>query len=212
MKRDYRAKKVKRVKRVSVGPKGEQGIPGQSGKDGKDGKDGSVGEIGPRGPKGSKGEKGSPGPPGEKGQKGARGEKGQKGDRGEKGAPGEDAVIDTKKLEKIISKFSSLSGQKGFDYAATSDWLAAAGGAVAVRDGNNGDEMVIKSLNDLIVQGDGVTINREGKNVRLTISGGDGTTTTVSNNAPGSGATGDRWIEPDTGTLFTRYQNFWVEF
>ena len=94
------------------------------------------------------------------------------------------------------------------------DWLAAAGGAVAVKDGNNNDAMIIKSLNDLILQGDGVTINREGKNVRLTISGGgEGATTVVGTDAPsGTYVTGDRWIESDSGTLFTRYQNFWVEF
>jgi len=195
------------------GEKGEQGLPGTDGKDGKDGTPGTQGSIGPKGDKGAKGERGQKGIKGVKGPKGEKGEKGDKGDRGEKGEPGEDAVLDTKKLEDLLSKFSNLGGgQNGPDYAAITDWLAAAGGAVAVRDGDNNDKFILKSLNDLILQGDGVTINREGKNVRLTISGGDGTTTTVSNNAPGSGATGDRWIEPDTGTLFTRYQNFWVEF
>jgi hypothetical protein len=94
------------------------------------------------------------------------------------------------------------------------DWLAAGGGAVGIKDGNNNDKRLLSSLDDLIFQGDGVSINREGKNVRVTISGaGEGATTVVGTDAPsGTYVTGDRWIESDSGTLFTRYQNFWVEF
>ena len=165
----------------SKGDKGDQGEQGERGSEGPRGVQGPVGERGPEGPEGLRG------PKGEKGEKGDRGQKGERGERGEKGDPGFTSVkyplvydekkkllsFSTKKLEELFSKLSGGGGgSNGPDYAAVNDWLAAAGGAVAVRDGNNNDAMILKSLDDLILQGPGVTLAREGKNVRVTISGG----------------------------------------
>ena len=172
-----------------IGPEGKQGNRGPRGSKGEKGDKGDVGSAGPRGLKGEKGNVGPKGPKGDKGDPGEKGEKGDKGDRGEKGNPGESGILnakyplvydakgkeirfETKKLEELLQRFSNLGpGQNGPDYAAITDWLAAAGGAVAVRNGNSGDKMIIKSLNDLILQGPGVTLAQEGKNVRVTISG-----------------------------------------
>jgi len=82
-------------------------------------------------------------------------------------------TFDTKSLEKFLSSITKNIGglQKGPDYTAVTDWLAAAGGAVAIRDEGN---MVISSVNDMNFIGDGVTITRRGKNVDIEISGLDG--------------------------------------
>jgi len=181
-----------------VGPIGPQGEKGEVGGEGSKGEKGDKGDRGPKGSKGDKGdagEKGDRGPRGYRGEKGNEGPQGPKGDKGEKGPkgdPGESAILkasyplvydteekqirfETKKLEELLKKFSNFGGgQNGPDYAAMTDWLAAAGGAVAIRDGNDGDRMIIKSLNDLILQGSGITFALEGKNVRVNISGGGG--------------------------------------
>ena len=183
------------------GPKGNQGKVGPQGDKGDIGPVGPKGPIGPVGPRGEKGEvgaqgeqgirgsKGERGERGEQGQRGPRGEKGEKGDRGEQGETGvvkakyplvydsnkKELSFNTKKLEELLQKFTSIGGgNSNFDYAGVTDWLAAAGGAVAVRNGNSGDNIIIKSLNDLILQGTGFTMAREGSNVRLTLSGGGG--------------------------------------
>ena len=220
-----------------VGPKGSKGSPG---KDGSLGSKGDVGEQGPAGaqggpgpkgdvgPQGSRGNVGGRGPEGKPGSKGPKGDlgglgpKGPKGDRGESGvisakyplvydSNGNELSFDVKQLEELLNRFSNLGpGQNGPDYAAMTDWLAAGGGAVAIIDGNT-DEKVITSLGDFRIEGDGVSLNRIGKTVTMTISGA--ATTVVSDTAPsGTYVTGDKWIESDTGTLFTRYQAFWVEF
>ena len=235
-----------------VGPIGPQGEKGEVGGEGSKGEKGDKGDRGPKGSKGDKGdagEKGDRGPRGYRGEKGNEGPQGPKGDKGEKGPkgdPGESAILkasyplvydteekqirfETKKLEELLKKFSNFGGgQNGPDYAAMTDWLAAAGGAVAIRDGNDGDRMIIKSLNDLILQGSGITFALEGKNVRVNISGGvgaeagrlpDGTTfdtvvtsvnghtgdvtiITYSKDPPNKPGAGDLWFESDTGSFY----------
>ena len=204
---------------------GEQGPAGAQGGLGPKGPKGDVGPQGSKGDKGSQGSVGGPGPegkPGPKGDLGLKGKPGPKGDRGESGvisakyplvydSNGNELSFDVKQLEELLNRFSNLGpGQNGPDYAAMTDWLAAGGGAVAIIDGNT-DEKVITSLGDFRIEGDGVSLNRIGKTVTMTISGA--ATTVVSDTAPsGTYVTGDKWIESDTGTLFTRYQAFWVEF
>jgi hypothetical protein len=204
------------------GVKGEKGEKGERGEQGPAGQDGAAGAIGNKGPKGDRGPKGKQGPKGAKGDLGPQGKPGSKGDKGESGivsakyplvydSNGNELSFDTKKLEELLSRFSNLGpGQNGPDYAAMTDWLAAAGGAVAIIDGDT-NEKIINSLGDFVIEGDGVSLNRTGKTVTMTISGSG--TTVVSDSAPsGTYVTGDKWIESDTGTLFTRYQAFWVEF
>ena len=208
-----------------IGPIGPQGLVGPEGDPGTKGKQGSRGLKGPKGDKGDSGTDGTDGEKGPKGQRGLDGKRGPKGDKGDSGivsakyplvydTNGNEISFDTKKLEELLGKFSNLGpGQNGPDYAAMTDWLAAAGGAVAIIDGNNNNAKVINSLGDFVIEGSGVSLNKLGKTVTMTISGGGGATTVVSDNAPdGIYVTGDKWIESDTGTLFTRYQAFWVEF
>ena len=215
-----------------IGDKGEQGDIGPigpMGPKGDSGLNGKKGSKGPKGDKGSRGDAGEPGSDGKQGSKGQRGLDGKQGPKGDKGDPGivsakyplvydtngNEIRFDTKKLEELLGRFTNVGpGQNGPDYAAMTDWLAAGGGAVAIIDGNNNNERVISSLGDFIIEGDGVSLNSTGKDVTMTISSGSGGATTVIGNSTPSGtfATGDKWIEPDSGTLFTRYQNFWVEF
>ena len=215
--------------RGELGEPGVKGEPGAKGSDGKNGIGGKQGIVGAIGKTGISGKVGPRGPKGEVGNAGPVGKEGNPGIRGPQGDAAEPAVLTTKfpivyneKNKEISFDYKKLNdllnitpstGQNGPDYAAVNDWLAAAGGAVAIRDGNNNDSMIIKSLNDLVISGDAVTINREGKNVRLTINQGSGSTVVVSITSPsGTYVTGDRWIEPDTGNLFTRYQSTWIEF
>ena len=208
-----------------IGQVGPQGLIGPKGDPGEKGKQGSKGSKGSKGDKGDRGDPGTDGKEGPRGQRGLDGKQGPKGDKGDSGivsakyplvydTNGNEISFDTKKLEELLGKFSNLGpGQNGPDYAAMTDWLAAAGGAVAIIDGNNNNAKVTNSLGDFVIEGSGVSLNKLGKTVTMTISGGGGATTVVSDNAPdGIYVTGDKWIESDTGTLLTRYQAFWVEF
>jgi len=201
------------------GEGGEQGIQGEGGKigaEGKQGKQGPKGIKGIKGPKGDRGERGIPGavgPPGVKGIDGLRGEQGDKGDAGE------DAVAvaqfplkydkDRKKISvdtKVLQKMLSVPPAQ----AQNIDWVAlAGGGAVGIRD--NG-AMVIKSVNDMMFKGNGVNIERKGKDVELTIT--DTGTFTESATAPSNPSNGDRWHNTTKGLLYTYLtsESVWIEF
>ena len=155
------------------GPRGEKGEPGETGKDGKDGLPGE------RGPRGQDGKEGPAGPAGPIGPRGPKGPIGQKGD------PGETNIVDVKyplkfnETNKIISLdkkfFEELLSKGGnVNQQLMQKFVSAAssgGGAVGIQDGDSG-EILIRSVSDLIFEGNGVTLEREGKNVRITITGG----------------------------------------
>ena len=224
------------------GIQGERGVRGEIGSQGKQGIQGKVGTQGPIGLKGPKGEKGSAGKNGKAGKQGTKGQKGDRGDRGidgkqgpkgDNGVPGKDGTnafdktkfqfplrldeqenkvyLDTKTLTNILNIQPS---EQDFDWAGTRDWLAAAGGAVGIRDKTDGvnDKQMIKSVSDLIFKGTGVTLAQKGKDIEMTIS--DTGKFTESESAPSGPQDGDRWYVASTGKLFTfvSSQGHWIEF
>tara|TARA_R100001082_G_scaffold110626_1_gene91103 strand:- start:781 stop:2145 length:1365 start_codon:yes stop_codon:yes gene_type:complete len=228
--------------RGEVGPQGEQGIQGEVGPQGEQGIQGEVGPQGPIGLKGPKGDKGDPGKQGTKGKQGAKGQRGDRGERGvegkkgikgDKGDPGQDGTnafdktkfqfplrldeeedkvyLDTKTLANILNIQPS---SQDFDWAGTRDWLAAAGGAVGIRDKTDGvnDKQMIKSVSDLIFRGTGVTLAQKGKDIEMTIS--DTGKFTESESAPSGPQDGDRWYDPIRSKLYTYVssQSNWIEF
>jgi hypothetical protein len=167
------------------GPKGDNGEPGEKGEPGKDGDRGPKGERGDRGLKGEKGDRGPKGERGDIGPVGKPGPIGPRGPKGDRGDTGESPIIaakyplvfdDDKGLFTIDKKFFEklLSGgsvnqqlMNKFVNAASSG-----GGAVGIQDGNSGT-LLTRSVDDLIFQGPGVTLEKYGKNVRVNISGGN---------------------------------------
>jgi hypothetical protein len=112
---------------------------------------------------------------------------GVKGDMGEQGPPGEKLLesvkyplvldkktntvtFDTKSLEKVLQSLTNISkkSEADFDYAGITDWLAAAGGAVGIRDDGT---LTHNSVDDINFKGDGVIITKQGKSVDVEISG-----------------------------------------
>lgn len=185
------------------GPQGETGKPGIDGKPGKDGAPGAVGPAGPQGKAGPKGDTGEPGPAGPAGPKGAKGEKGDvgpqgpkgtKGDpgpvgpQGPKGDPGESNIIsanypliledqtlsfDGSKFKEDLTKLvkTKLDAQT---VAQNFGWLntgSVGGGAVGIYKDR---ARIIKSVNDINFVGDNITITRKGKQVDVSVSGGNG--------------------------------------
>ena len=213
-----------------IGPQGKQGIQGERGvrgEIGSQGKQGIQGKVGTQGPIGLKGPKGEKGSAGKNGKAGKQGTKGQKGDRGKDGTNAFDKTkfqfplrldeqenkvyLDTKTLTNILNIQPS---EQDFDWAGTRDWLAAAGGAVGIRDKTDGvnDKQMIKSVSDLIFKGTGVTLAQKGKDIEMTIS--DTGKFTESESAPSGPQDGDRWYVASTGKLFTfvSSQGHWIEF
>jgi hypothetical protein len=196
-----------------MGPQGKQGLKGKQGNDGKQGPKGE------RGIQGKEGTKGKQGPMGKIGPIGPVGPAGKDGEIGEQGPQGDDGIaiaqfplkydevkkkisVDTKILQKMLSVPPAQ--------AQNIDWTAlAGGGAVGIRD--NGT-MVIKSVSDLMFKGSGVSVERKGKDVELTIT--DTGTFTESATAPSSPLNGDRWHNTTTGLLYTYIssESVWVEF
>jgi hypothetical protein len=211
-----------------VGLQGQQGLKGKEGKQGKDGKQGPKGEQGSegkQGPKGNKGLQGKQGPKGPKGERGTPGtpgsigKDGRDGEQGIQGEQGDDGLVtaqfplkydeDRKKISvdtKVLQKMLSVPPAQ----AQNIDWVAlAGGGAVGIRD--NG-AMVIKSVNDMMFKGNGVNIERKGKDVELTIT--DTGTFTESATAPSNPSNGDRWHNTTSGLLYTYLtsESVWIEF
>ena len=102
-------------------------------------------------------------------------------------------------MEKVLASLNSATGKvpsQGPDYAGITDWLAAAGGAVGIRD-NGGS--VIKSVSDINFKGGGVDVSRNGKNVDIEIAAGGGFEPRVAGSSVGTGKT----ILDFLGTDFT---------
>jgi hypothetical protein len=171
------------------GPMGQQGIQGQQGEPGQDGIDGDrgpQGEIGPRGPVGPKGEPGERGPIGPQGQNGPVGPKGEKGDQGPPGENGNSPVIeaqfplvledgvlsfDSKHVSGILDKFKNTDIQNAIDKLSKTITPGGGGVGVIYKVGETNNR-ILKSVNDIIFTGSGVTVTRKRKNVEVNISGG----------------------------------------
>lgn len=169
------------------GEKGDRGDPGMQGPRGFPGPQGEKGDVGAEGPKGEQGVPGERGFEGVRGQRGEKGEQGEKGDKGDQGATGNPAelevafplVVDTKtgklsidegKLDEIFRKILNINPALMQDMSKQ-DWLAAAGGAVAIRKDR---KMLLKSLGDLNIVGDGIAVEVRGGNcnIRVPMDGG----------------------------------------
>ena len=176
--------------------------------------------MGPKGEDGSRGEVGPEGKVGPRGPKGERGDRGDAGERGEQGPPGEKLLesvkyplvldektntvtFDTKSLEKVLASLNSATGKvpsQGPDYAGITDWLAAAGGAVGIRD-NGGS--VIKSVSDINFTGSGVAVSRNGKSVDVEIVGDAGFEVLAAGSSVGTGKTVVDFLGTDFTVLST---------
>lgn len=180
-----RGEKGERGERGERGPQGQKGEDGSQGPRGEAGPQGLKGDGGERGPRGIKGERGAPGIRGPQGPQGPQGERGERGEKGDKGDPGESGVvvaqyplvydsekrtvsIELKNLEDRINKIFAPLAKKNFDTSKL-DWLAASGGAVAIKK----DGRYIKTIvADIDFRGSGVTVTDGGKDTIVTISSG----------------------------------------
>lgn len=180
-----RGERGEKGERGERGPQGEKGESGSQGPRGEAGPQGLKGLDGERGPRGIKGERGAPGPRGPQGLQGPQGERGERGEKGDRGDPGESGVvvaqyplvydsekrtvsIELKNLEDRINKIFAPLAKKNFDTSKL-DWLAASGGAVAIKK----DGRYIKTIvADIDFRGSGVTVTDGGKDTIVTISSG----------------------------------------
>jgi hypothetical protein len=169
------------------GERGDQGIPGPKGDSGIQGPKGERGKQGERGEKGERGESGPqglPGPQGIQGPKGDPGNDGPIGPRGPKGDAGETPVIKAEyplKLENGILHFESEKFTKVLKDIGSKDiqnvinklysMSSSGGGAVGIKQNGN---YVLKSVNDINFTGNGVSVNRTGKDVTVNITAGGG--------------------------------------
>lgn len=176
-----------------IGPMGPQGPQGEQGVPGENGIQGEVGPQGPAGPQGPVGEKGDKGDRGPVGPQGPIGPKGEVGPAGPAGKDAEAAVveaqyplilednkisIDSDHIAKTIEKFKGPDTKeiiKQIEMMAT----PGGGGVGVIYNDGSGNERVLKSVNDLIFTGSGVTVTRKRKNVEVNISGGGGSPITV---------------------------------
>jgi len=170
-----------------VGPQGEQGPAGPQGEQGPAGPAGPAGPQGEQGPAGPQGKQGPAGPQGKQGPAGPAGPQGKQGPAGPAGPKGESGVspvidvsyplvfedgtlsFDAKKIKEDISKLvkTKLDAQT---VAQNYGWLntgSVGGGAVGIYDDG---KRVIKSVNDLNFRGNGVTVQRKGKQVDVIIT------------------------------------------
>lgn len=220
------------------GPKGEQGLPGEvaqkgeTGPQGPPGEKGEKGERGQRGPHGYPGPAGPIGPTGEPGPAGPEGKKGPRGTKGDRGPTGDSPIVkakyplvfdDDKGLFTIDKKFfEKLLSSGQVNQQLMNKFVNAAssgGGGVGIQDGNSGT-LLTRSVDDIIFQGSGVTLEKYGKNVRVNISGGGsieygarmfaGTEDYITNLGV-QYVTGDFHLNTDTGIVYTRLENTWVQ-
>ena len=180
-----RGERGEKGERGERGPQGEKGESGSQGPRGEAGPQGLKGLDGERGPRGIKGERGAPGPRGPQGLQGPQGERGEQGEKGDKGDAGEPGLvvaqyplvydrekrtvsIELKNLEDRINKIFAPLAKKNFDTSKL-DWLAASGGAVAIKK----DGRYIKTIvADIDFRGNGVTVTDGGKDTIVTINSG----------------------------------------
>ena len=202
------------------GPQGEQGPRGERGTDGEPGVAGPEGKQGPsgkRGPKGLKGDKGSDGLPGAKGAKGSKGPKGDKGDDGDPGLINskyplvynpdrQEFSLDKKFFEKLLSKDPQINQQlmNKFINAASS----GGGGVGILLDGR----IKKRSSDSINFTGDHWEWRDDGRWVSIRLSKVPRMFTGVADDvSSGTYATGDFHLNTDTGVLYTRLDNVWVE-
>jgi hypothetical protein len=174
-----------------IGPVGPQGPQGKEGIPGRDGIDGQIGPQGPMGPEGPRGEKGEKGDRGPVGLQGPIGPKGDIGPIGPQGLPGQDGLspvihaeyplilenntisFDSDRLTKVMDQFKNKDIQSAIDQI--SKMAISGGGAVGIVDNTTGQrKTLLRSVNDLIFTGGGVSLTRQGKNVEVYIAGGGG--------------------------------------
>lgn len=218
-----------------IGPQGEPGIkgdrgePGKNGKDGKRGPKGEKGEKGDRGERGERGEKGLPGikgemgPPGPQGpiglqgKMGFQGERGPKGDRGQDGKSPvieaqyplvlEDGVIsfESDHVSSILEKFKNESVQQVIQKMVIPSTPGGGGGLDIALNG----EKILRNVNTLNFLGQNITIERNRKNVNVSISGGGGDGGFVQQgSSPVPSATfGWSWYNTDDSVLYTAINN-----
>ena len=74
------------------------------------------------------------------------------------------------------------------------------------------DIYLLKSVNDLIFKGSGVSLERKGKDIQLTFS--DTGTFSEASSAPSGPLDGDRWHNTTQGRLYTYVdsESAWIEF
>jgi hypothetical protein len=181
------------------GPQGPQGIEGKQGPQGLRGEGGEKGIPGPKGDVGIQGIKGDLGEKGERGERGIQGLPGPQGIQGPKGDPGKDGPVGPPgpkgdsgdspvikaeyplKLENGILHFESEKFTKVLKDIGSKDiqnvinklysMSSSGGGAVGIKQNGN---YVLKSVNDINFTGNGVSVNRTGKDVTVNITGGGG--------------------------------------
>ena len=220
--------------RGETGPIGLPGPPGPRGKTGKPGNTGSNGPTGPKGDTGKQGPKGTPGKDGADGKDGPKGPRGSRGPKGNRGPTGDSPIVkakyplvfdDDKGLFTIDKKFFEklLSGGQ-INQQLMNKFINAAssgGGAVGIQDGNSGT-LLTRSVDDLIFEGSGVELEKYGKNVRVKISGGGGGsveygarmfagTEEYITNLEVEFVTGDFHLNTDTGIVYSRLDDVWVQ-
>jgi hypothetical protein len=169
-----------------IGPRGlqgERGLPGEKGDQGEVGPQGPMGSEGPRGEKGEKRDRGPVGPEGPVGPKGERGIPGESGPAGKDGESPvieaefplvlEDGVLyfDSEHVSGLLDRFKNTDIQNALNNIAKSN--IPGGGAVGIiyKDANGNRQRIIKSVNDIIFTGSGVSITPKRKNVEINISG-----------------------------------------
>jgi hypothetical protein len=180
-------------KQGEKGERGEKGSRGFHGLQGEKGDKGDIGPVGPQGPQGEKGIDGKDGKDGERGLMGFKGEMGPQGPMGPKGEPGspgkpgkdgESSIItanyplilnkgtlsfDSEKFTKVIDQLRNTDIQNAINKLSTA--MSAGGGAVGIKQNGN---YVLKSVNDINFTGNGVSVNRTGKDVTVNITAGGG--------------------------------------
>jgi hypothetical protein len=181
------------------GPQGPQGIEGKQGPQGLRGEGGKKGIPGPKGDVGIQGIKGDPGEKGERGERGIQGLPGPQGIQGPKGDPGKDGPIgppgpkgdsgdspvikaeyplklengilhfESEKFTKVLKDIGSKDIQNVINKLYT--MTSSGGGGIGVKQSGN---YVLKSVNDINFTGNGVSVNRTGKDVTVNITAGGG--------------------------------------
>jgi hypothetical protein len=178
------------------GPQGERGPKGEQGPRGEQGIQGTVGPSGAIGPQGQKGEKGEKGDRGEKGPIGPPGPIGPQGEQGPPGPAGQDGTtpvieaqfplvledgvlsFDSEHVSSVLDKFKNTDIQNAIN--KLNQVSTPGGGGVGIIWKDNGEnQRVLKSVNDLIFTGSGVTVTRKRKNVEVNIPGTEGAVTSL---------------------------------
>ena len=85
-------------------------------------------------------------------------------------------TIDPSKLEEMITSQAAVLAQKAFEKFNSTNMLNNLGGGggglgIKIKDYQGNVTSVLKSVNDLIITGDGVTVTQRGKNVEINIPG-----------------------------------------